>query len=414
MTKSFTLFHSNPYGWIVVAVLFLVLSLVMVSRTTIGLLIPTWEQELGWDRTFISTGGAVMLVVMAVFSPLAGLSLDRLGPRAINVAGLLIVGLAMLLTAGMSAGWHYILIFGVLGGSGFAAFSAPLIGTVVSLYFEDHRGLATGVASSGATGGQLVLMPLLAVSVAAIGWRESFVALSVLLAATAVLTWLLIKRRAGAGRSLGENRAGSTVWAHLSFLARSRTFWLLGLGFVVCGFTTVGAIRIHLLPYAAACGFPPVQSATAFGVLATFSAIGMIGYGALSDRYHRPVLLGSVYFLRAFCFLLLMQIAGDVPLLFIFAIVFGIFDFSTFPIVANIVSTHIGLRIMGLTMGLLFAFHSIGGALGSFMGGWLFDSFAQYDWMWLLSFALSLSAAFMSLFILETRGRDMAPVPAAG
>ncbi len=405
-------FRSNPYGWVVVAVLFVVLSLVMVSRTTIGLLIPTWEEELGWDRTFISTGGAVMLVVMAVGSPLAGLALDRIGARAVNVAGLLIVALAMLLTAGMSAGWEYILIFGVIGGVGFSAISAPLIGTVVSLYFEDHRGLATGIASSGATGGQLILMPLLAVAVAAIGWRTSFVALAALLAATAVLTWILIKRQSPA--SLDSGATGSTVWAQLAFLARSRSFWLMGLGYIVCGFTTIGAIRIHFLPYAASCGFPPVQSATAFGVLATFSAIGMIGYGALSDRLHRPLLLASVYFLRAFCFLMLMYISGDVPLLFIFATLFGIFDFSTFPIVANIVATHIGLRIMGLTMGLLFAFHSVGGALGSFAGGWLFDAFARYDWMWLLSFALALLAAFLSLFIPETRGRGMVPAAAAG
>ena len=411
---SLQFIRSNRQGWIVVAVLFLVLSLVMLARTTIGLLIPTWEQELGWGRTFISTGGAVMLVVMAMCSPLAGYALDRIGARLVNVAGLTIITLAMLLTAGMSAGWHYIVIFGIVGGLGFSMISAPLIGTVVSLYFSENRGLATGIASSGATAGQLVLMPLLAISVATIGWRPSYLIIAALLTATALLTWKLIQRRGTVRLEPDHAAAGQTVRSNLRFLVHSRSFWLLGLGYVVCGFTTIGAIRIHFLPYAAACGFPPVQSATAFGVLAAFSAIGMIGYGALSDRFHRPLLLASVYFLRAFCFLLLMYIAGDTPLLFIFATLFGIFDFATFPIVANIVATHIGLRIMGLTMGLLFAFHSVGGALGSFIGGWMFDALAQYDWMWILSFGLSLSAAFLSLFIPETRGRAMTPAPALG
>lgn len=407
--------RANTYGWVVVAVLFLVLSLVMVARTSLGLLIPTWESELGWGRTFVSAGGAVMLVVMAVGSPLAGLALDRAGARSINVVGLLIVAAAMLMTAGMTAGWHYILIFGVIGGIGFSAISAPLIGAVVSLYFEEHRGLATGLATSGATGGQLVLMPLLAVSVAAVGWRPSYVVLAAALAATAVLTWVLIRRRPAVARDPAHLDSGGSLAAQLRFLARSRSFWLMGIGYVVCGFTTIGAIRIHFLPYAASCGFPPVQSATAFGVLATFSMIGMIGYGALSDRFHRPLLLASIYFLRAFCFLMLMYVAGDLPLLFLFATIFGIFDFSTFPVVANIAATHIGLRIMGLTMGLLFAFHSVGGAAGSFVGGWLFDLVGQYDWMWILSFALALSAAFLSLFIPETRGRSgMAPAAAAG
>ena len=67
----------------------------------------------------------------------------------------------------------------------------------------------------------------------------------------------------------------------LRLIVSGRTFWLLMAGFVICGFTTVGTIRVHLLPYAASCGFPPIQSATAFGVLAVFSMIGMIGYGWL-------------------------------------------------------------------------------------------------------------------------------------
>ena len=136
----------------------------------------------------------------------------------------------MLLTAGMSTDWHYILIFGVIGGIGFSAISAPLVGTVVSMFFEKHRGLATGIASSGATGGQLVLMPLLAVAVSTIGWRPSFLVLAALLTATAVLTWILIKRPGTVSMDSSQSHAGSTVWAQLGYLARSRAFWLMGLG----------------------------------------------------------------------------------------------------------------------------------------------------------------------------------------
>ena len=70
---------------------------------------------------------------------------------------------------------------------------------------------------------------------------------------------------------------------------------------------------------------------------------------------------------------------------------------------------------MGRTMGLLFAAHSLGGAAGSFFGGWLFDLFQIYDWMWVVSFVLSLIAAIFSILIRENRGGDVAtiePVPA--
>ena len=394
--------RENPYGWLVVAVLFTVLTLVMSARSALGLLIPEWEKEFAWDRTFISTGGSVMLTVMAIGSPVAGMALDRYGARTIFVMAILVTAVAVCLTAGMWEDWHFIAAFGLIGGIGFSIVSAPLIGATVALYFDARRGLATGIATSGATGGQLVLMPLLAVGLGTIGWRASFLAVGLLLAATALLTWTLIRREAPESRMRGPQAdAGNTVWTQLGYLMRDRTFWLLGIGYIVCGFTTIGAIRIHFLPYAAACGFPPIESATAFGVLATTSAMGIIGFGAAADKFHRPALLAAIYFLRALCFILLMFIPGDSALLFIFAALFGLFDFATFPVVANIVGTHMGLRIMGLTMGLLFSLHSVGGALGSFAGGWVFDLFAQYDWMWLASFALALLAAFLSILVHE-------------
>ncbi len=405
--------RENPYGWLVVAVLFLVLSLVMGARSSLGLLIPEWETEFAWDRTFISTGGSVMLTVMAVGSPIAGMALDRYGGRTIYVFAILLTALGVCLTAGMWQGWHFIAAFGLIAGIGFSAISAPLIGTTVALYFDARRGLATGIATSGATGGQLVLMPLLAVGLAAIGWRASFLAMGVLLVAIALLAWVLIRREAPARRMRGfQAEAGNTVWTQLGYLMRDRTFWLLGIGYIVCGFTTIGAIRIHFLPYAAACGFPVLESASAFGVLMATSAAGIIGFGAAADKFHRPALLASIYFLRALCFILLMFIPGDSVLLFTFAALFGLFDFATFPVVANIVGTHMGLRIMGLTMGLLFSLHSVGGALGSFAGGWLFDLFAQYDWMWLASFGLALLAAFLSILVHEPHRTGFVRVPA--
>ena len=409
----FRMIRENPYGWLVVAVLFLVLSLVMSARSSLGLLIPEWEKEFAWDRTFISIGGSVMLTVMAIGSPIAGMALDRYGGRTIYVFAILLTALGVFLTAGMWQGWHFIAAFGLIAGIGFSAISAPLIGTTVALYFDARRGLATGVATSGATGGQLVTMPLLALGLASIGWRASFLVTGILLVATALLTRVLIRREAPERRMRGfQADAGNTVWARLGYLMRDRTFWLLGIGYIVCGFTTIGAIRIHFLPYAAACGFPVFESATAFGVLMATSAVGIIGFGAAADKFHRPALLASIYFLRALCFILLMFIPGDSVLLFTFAALFGLFDFATFPVVANIVGTHMGLRIMGLTMGLLFSLHSVGGALGSFAGGWLFDLFAQYDWMWLGSFGLALLAAFLSILVHEPHRSGFVRLPA--
>ena len=403
--------RANPYGWVIVAVTFLILGLVLTARSSLGLMIPQWEAEFGWDRTFLSSGGAIMLVVIGTLAPVAGLLIDRMGSRIVYVVALIVVGIAMAATAAMTEAWQFIWIFCVAAGVGLSAISAPMIATTIALYFEEHRGIATGIATSGATGGVMLLMPALAIGVETIGWRASYVVMGVACAGLAVLTRIMIKHEGG--RHRGTQPISSRLASNLGTILSGRTFWLLFAGFVICGFTTVGAIRVHLLPYAASCGFPPVESATAFGVLAVFSMMGMIGYGWLADRYHRPMLLAGIYFMRAFTFILLMYAGRDISLLFIFAVLFGIFDFSTFPVVASIVASHLGLRTMGLTMGLLFAGHSLGGAAGSFMGGRLFDLFQLYDWMWIASFAVSLMAALFSILIREHKDRGAAAVEPA-
>ncbi len=143
------LFRSNPHGWVIVGVSFVTLSLVFSARSSLGLLMPTWEQELGWARSFVSGGGAIMLVVMAAIAPIAGNFLDRVGPRLLYGAGLTLVGFAVIATGAMGEKWHFITSFSAVGGIGFGIVGVPLMATTVALYFERNRGLATSPAPAG-------------------------------------------------------------------------------------------------------------------------------------------------------------------------------------------------------------------------------------------------------------------------
>ncbi len=117
-------------------------------------------------------------------------------------------------------------------------------------------------------------------------------------------------------------------------------------------------------------GFP---SATAYGVLSALNLAGMITAGWLSDRVHRPLLLAFIYIARAGAFVLLLFVGDNYPLLIIFAIVFGLFDYSTVPVTASYLASRLGIRVLGLSMGLLSAGHAIGGAAGAWAGGAVFD-----------------------------------------
>lgn len=404
---------ASPKGWFIVAALFLMLSIIITARNSLGLMMPFWKEDLGWSYKSVSTAGAVMLATMAFAAPVIGSIIDRIGSRMIYAIGMSAIGSVFLLCSLMTEPWHLIALFSITGGIAFAAMAPSLVSTTVAQTFHERIGLATSIATSGSTGGQFALMPLFAFIVTAWGWRYGMQLLGLAIFVVAVVVYLLIGKETPRRRPATGAGSVAGVGTTLRMLSRTGTFWLLALSFFICGFTTAGVIKVHLIPYAVSCGFPLVESATAYGVMSLFSLIGMIGYGWLSDRFHRPMLLASCYFVRALTFILLMHIAGDSTLLYAFAILFGIFDYATFPLVASIVASHIGRHIMGITMGLIFAGHSLGGALGSFLGGWLFDAFARYDWVWLISIGLALVAALLAILIRENRELPAPAVPAA-
>ncbi len=398
------------YGWLVVAVSFAALSLAFSARSALGLAMPVWEQELGWSRSTVSLGGAIALVTVGLVAPVAGNLVDRFGPRALLALGLVAVGGGMTAVAGMQEVWQFIAAFSLLGGIGFGVIANHVVATAVARHFSERRGLATGIATAGSTAGQLLVVPLLALVLAAIGWRISFLALGVSALALAPVAWRLLRPRGESALRHARATAIEPLGTRLGLLLKSPVFYALFGSFTICGFTTAGVIETHLLPYAAACGFPPLPSATAYGVLSGVNMLGMVLAGHLSDRVNRPLLLGAIYILRGLSFLLLMQIAGDLPLLFVFAVLFGLFDYSTVPVTASLVASHLGLRIMGLTMGILSAGHAAGAAVGALLGGVLYDLFARYETIWIASVVLAALAGFMAFTIREGRGADAVPI----
>ncbi len=129
------------------------------------------------------------------------------------------------------------------------------------------------------------------------------------------------------------------------------------------------------------CGFPPIPSATAYGLLSLVNLAGMITAGWLSDRINRPLLLASIYFLRALTFILLGSLPGtSIDTLFLLGSLFGTVDYATVPVTASLVASHIGVKRMGLAMGLISASHAIGGASGAFLGGYILTATLDYLW----------------------------------
>jgi MFS family permease len=399
--------RSLSLRWLVVVVSFSALSLSFSLRSTLGLMTPYWTAEIGWSRSLLSTGGAVALLVMAVTAPIAGNLVDRSGPSGPLVGGMTLMAIAAALLSTMADRWQFILAFSVVGAFGFGLVAMHVVVTAVAPLFDANRGLATGVATAGATAGQLLVIPLFTAILTETGWRSAYIGLALISASIAVLLWLLLPTRAKPEANARKRDLATPQTQRLLSLLRSPVFHALFWSFTLCGFTTAGVIETHLLPFAAACGYPPLASAAAYGVLSTTNLVGIIFSGYLADRTNGVRLLAMIYFLRASSFILLMNIVDNLSMLFIFSIAFGLFDYSTVPVTANLVASRLGIKIMGLAMGALAAGHALGAAVAAYLGGYLFDLFMRYSELWGISIALSALAGLITLTIPEERKRRM-------
>jgi MFS family permease len=393
--------------WVVVGFGFLALALAFSARAALGLVMPIWTQELGWSRSFISGAAAAALLVMAAVAPFAGRLIDRQGVRITLVAGLALVGGGCLMVSATSHSLLFLVAFSVISAIGFGIVATHVVSTAIARMFERNRGLATGIATSGATGGQFLIVPMIAVVLATFSWRWSFLAIGVACLVLIPFLWWTLAMDKAPAEVLANRTASSSLSADILSIVRKPAFHILFWSFLFCGYTTAGVIETHFLPYASFCGFGPIPSATAYGALSAVNMLGMIGAGWLTDRVNRVLLLGSIYLARGLTFLILMNVGADYETLLIFAVLFGAVDYATVPVTASLVASHLGLRVMGLAMGLISAGHSIGAAAGAFLGGYLFDLTLRYEWVWLSSLALTVGAGLL-VFVLRDQPKQIA------
>ncbi len=385
---------------IVITLGFLALALAYSARAVLGLAMPIWEDQMGWSRSYVSNVAAIALLVMAVVAPISGIILDRKGLRFTLLIGLVAVCLACIVVSISESRWMLFIGFGVIGGVGFGIVATHVVAAAVARVYPRNVGLATGIATSGSTAGQFLLVPLIAILLASFSWQWGFASIAIGTAILIPFVWFIPDDKPV--QEPEADNAGAGNWkSEISKIARSPVFHLLFWSYMICGYTTSGVIETHLLPYASSRGFAPLPSATAYGLLSAVNLIGMIGVGWLADRMNRPLLLGCIYIVRGLTFYVLLNVGTSYETLLIFALVFGIVDYSTVPVTTSLVASHLGLRAVGFVMGLLTAGHQIGAAIGASLGGYFFAMNATYDLVWISSIALAIIAGVMVFLLKE-------------
>ncbi|MGY8907180.1 MFS transporter [Candidatus Njordibacter sp. Uisw_056] len=393
---------------IVVALGFLALALVFSARAALGLAMPIWENDLDWSRGYVSNVAAVALLIMAVASPISGFILDRKGLRFTLLLGLIAVFISCIVISMAQSAWVLLIGFGIIGGVGFGIVATHMVASAVARVYPENVGFASGIATSGSSAGQFLIVPLIALIFASFSWRWGFAGIAVGIACLIPLVWWVPSDKPDKQVSKASTINDVTdLKFSLKKLFSTPVFHLLFWSYLICGYTTTGVIETHLMPFASFCGFEPIPSAAAYGLLSAVNLVGMISIGWLTDKMNRPLLLGCIYIIRGFTFWILLNVGTSYETLLLFAVIFGVVDYSTVPVTASLVASHIGLKVMGLTMGLLSAGHSIGAAIAASLGGYFFDRDATYDLIWISSIALATIAGVLAFLIKDNPSQKL-------
>lgn len=378
------------HGSALIGVGFVTLAAAFSIRVAFALAMPSIGSDTGWSPVLLSGAMSVALLVSGLLTPLAGRMLDQRGPRAVLLAGLGLIGAGMAILGLAGHPWVVIFGFGVVAGGGFALVSTSVVSTAVASAFDRNRGFATGVATSGESAGQFLLIPVFAVLLAATNWRVAFLICAAL--ALVVLALVFVAMPSGGG-AVREKKASSNIGTDLRFLISQPVFYLLFVSYFICGLTSTGFVESQFMPYVSFCGFAPLPTAAAFGVLSLFNMFGMLISGWLTDRVNRVALLASIFFVRGLSFILLLNIGANYETLAIFAVIFGLADYSTVPVTVSICASHLGIRNLGFAFGLISGGHAVAAALGAIVGGLFFTATGDYSLMWLVGLWTSLGAS---------------------
>ncbi|HIC21589.1 MAG TPA: MFS transporter [Gammaproteobacteria bacterium] len=370
---------------------------------TFGVLFPEFENEFGWSRAQISGASSTMFAIMGVLGIAMGRVNDRVGPRILLAVSTVVFALGFILMSRMTSIWHLYLFYGLFCGLGIAAHDVVTLSTVAR-WFERSRGLMSGLVKTGAGIGQLIVPLLASFLVIHYGWREAsmvvgVVALIVMLVAAQVMRRdpmsLGLKPWGGEQKDQTGTDITQEMGVGLKQALRTRQFWLISMAKLAdwyCLFTVI----IHIVPHGIDQGLEPATAATLLSVIGGCSILGRVTLGAAFDVLGAKWSL-TIAFVLLFLSVLFLQLLPGPSWLFAFALIYGIAHGGFFAVASPSVAEYFGTRSHGVIFGIVMFVGSIGGTVGPWLTGWIYDLMGTYDIAFLLVTGFSVFGLLMAL-----------------
>jgi MFS family permease len=396
--------------WIPVACGAIILTIGIGARQSFGIFQKPIAADLNVGRELWSFGNALALLLMGVFSPFVGNLADRFGTaRTVGAGGALYVAGMMMIA--MATEGVILTVGNALAGIGMAAAGfGPILGAIGRQTPVEWRSSALGIATAGGSFGQFAIVPIASILQNRLdNWHSTMFVLAAVSVLMVPLALGLREHRAPDAKAAGAARPQGTKDA-LQEAFHTQGFWLLTIGFFVCGFH-VTFIGLHLPSYISdnSVGLSffgrPISAIElggwAIGLVGLFNIVGSLLWGWLGGHHPRKDMLALLYALRALAFVLFLALPLSWISVLLFAASLGFLWLGTVPLTSGLVGYMFGPVHMSMLWGIVFFSHQCGSFLGGWGAGRLYDVQGNYDLIWWISVGLGVFAALIHWLIRE-------------
>jgi MFS family permease len=381
---------SYSYRWTIVAVGALMTCVALGAMFSLAVFLDPLSRDTGWSRAGVSAAMTLNFLVMGAGAFGWGAVSDRYGTRIVVLIGAVLLGLALSLASRATSLLQFQLTYGILVGLAASTFFAPMIAATTA-WFDTQRSLAVSLVSAGMGVAPLTISPFARWLITAYDWRTAMLVIGVVAWILLIPASLLVRRRSAAAAAVVaavDDAEGAISSVAQAF--RSRQFVVLGLTFFACCAAHSGPI-FHMVSYAMSCGIAPMAAVSIYSVEGAAGLGGRLLLGVAADRYGvkriliaglltQAVAIGSYPFVR------------ELGEFYWLALVFGTAYGGVMPLYASLARDYFSQSIMGTVFGAATMLSSLGMSLGPLFGGWIFDRFGGYSWLFVASCALALGA----------------------
>ena len=369
-------------------------------RSSLGFFIQPMGRELAWGRDVFGLALALQNLLWGLGQPIAGAIADRFGILRVMIVGALLYAGGLLLMRYSTTPLSLDLGAGVLIGFGLSGCSFNLVLSAFSkLLPPEKRGLALGAGTAAGSFGQFLFAPFGVAMIDNFGWQAA-------LTVFAFLMLLIVPLSLAIATPASSSSANSSAADQQSFktaLAEAfghRSYVLLVLGFFTCGFQ-LAFITVHLPAYLADRGVSAQTGGWVVAAIGLFNIIGSLSVGWLQNIYPKRYILSIIYFARALSILAFISFPITTFSAIVFGAATGLTWLSTVPPTSALVALMFGTRWFATLYGFAFVSHQVGGFLGVWLGGVVFEQFGSYTPIWWLSILFGVLSALINLPIVE-------------